>query len=94
MGVFAEMKTLAIIFGAYLITGIHFVGRDLQANIAQRPAYLRSRSVALRLIAVLAWLPTSLATPSAYGWDWISLKPYFYSICMFVVLVLLGLGFL
>ncbi len=82
---------IVVVLIAYLITGVHWVWRDLREPVGRQPAYARSRKLPVLILAVLTWLPASLAMPAAYGWYWKSLKRHVFSLFLFAVLVCVGL---
>ena len=55
------MKTAVVILVAYLATGIHYVWRDVLANVVQQPAYARDYNLRGRfsplILATLTCLP-------------------------------------
>lgn len=85
------MQTFIVVLIAYLITGAHFVWRDLSASIVHQPAYARHPTVSGVVMRVLTWLPVTISLPSAVGWYWRGLKRYVFSLVLFVVLTSAGL---
>lgn len=53
------MKVASVIVAAYLLTGLHFVWRDLREPIYNRPGYVRG-GMGPKLFMVLYWLPGTL----------------------------------
>jgi hypothetical protein len=93
VGAVAVVKIFIVVLAAYFIAGIHYVWRDLREPVIRQPAYARSRRIPALILAVLFWLPATLAMPGFYGWYWKSLKRYVYSLFLFVLLICVGLWF-
>jgi hypothetical protein len=85
------MRTFIVVLIAYLITGVHFVWRDVTADAIRRPAYARNATLASLSLRVLTWLPFILPLPWVVGWYWRSLKQYAFSVVLFAALVLVGI---
>lgn len=86
------MRMFVVVLIAYLITGVHYVWRDLNASIVRRPAYARHPTVMGAAMAVLIWLPFSLTAPFMVGWYWRSLREYIFSLTIFILLVTIGIA--
>jgi hypothetical protein len=85
------MRTFIVVLAAYLITGVHFVWRDVTADVIRRPAYARNATLASLMLRVLTWLPFILPLPWVVGRHWRSLKQYAFSVLLFAALVFAGL---
>ncbi len=55
---------IVVVLIAYLITGVHWVWRDLREPVGRQAAYARSRKLPVLILAVLTWLPAARETCS------------------------------
>jgi hypothetical protein len=91
LGLIRAMQTFVVVLIAYIITGAHFVWRDLSASVVDRPGYAQRPTVFGIGAMALAWLPFVVSMPFMLGWNWGSLKRYVFSLVLFVVLTIVGL---
>lgn len=63
------MRIVIVLLIAYLITGIHFVWRDITAEGVDRPGYVRNATLPFLMSMVLCWLPLTVLEPWIVGWQ-------------------------
>ena len=85
------MRIFIVVLIAYLITGAHFVWRDLNASVVHQPAYARHPTVSGVVVRAMTWLPVIIPVPWMVGWCWRNLKRYLFSLALFLVLTTAGL---
>jgi hypothetical protein len=89
------MTTISAIVAAYVLTGIHYVWRDVRADIVSQPAYAREYSVRGRIsplmIAALSWFPATIFASTIPGTRLRHLKREATSWLLFGILVCAGL---
>lgn len=62
------MTNIVIVVIAYVLTAVHYVGRDMRADAVGQPAYAREGGFAL-LKGGLFWLPYTIASMARQGID-------------------------
>lgn len=89
------MRIALVILAAYLLTGIHFVWRDVRADVVRQPAYAREYALRGRLspliFAVISWLPFTVFAITLPGTRLMHLKREAISWILFAALVCGGL---
>ena len=89
------LRIAVVILVAYLVTGIHYVWRDVRANIVHQPAYARDYTqrghISPLILAVLVWLPFTVASCFLPGTRLGMLTREAVSWLLFVVLICGGL---
>lgn len=60
------MKALMMIAFAYVLTGIHYVWRDLREPVWNRPAYMRG-GIGAMLFGAAGWLPVTIFSAFMHG---------------------------
>ncbi len=86
------MKITVVMIIAYLITGFHYVMRDLARPIISRPGYVRV-SISSKIIGGLMWLPATVLNIPTNVLQWKFLKSSIFSLLLFVLLVGFGLRY-
>jgi hypothetical protein len=81
------MRVTLIVLIAYLITGAHYVWRDLREPLSNQPEYV-SNGTSARLFMALYWLPGTVFSTYLRG----PLKRHVASWFLFATLVALGLA--
>ncbi|WP_156435148.1 hypothetical protein [Bradyrhizobium lablabi] len=79
------MRIMLIVLIAYVITGAHYVWRDLREPLWNQPAYV-SNGISARLFMVLYWLPGTIFSTYLRG----PIKRHIASWLLFVALIAIG----
>jgi hypothetical protein len=82
------MKIAIFVLAAYLLTGAHYVWRDLREPDWNRPSYARNGTGSL-LFMVAYWLPGTIFSTYMRG----PIKRHVVSWCLFAALIAAGLYF-
>jgi len=88
-------KIITVVLAAYVITGIHFVWRDIRADVVRQPAYARDDTIRGRIkplmIPGLMWLGFTIFACTLPGTRLKHLKRETTSWFLFAVLICSGL---
>jgi hypothetical protein len=87
-----RMKIAVVVIAAYLVTGIHYVIRDLARPIISQPAYARA-SLSSKEIGGLMWLPATIMNLPTNARQWKFLKSSIFSLLLFLLIISVGLRF-